>query len=96
MDDQEYKDQVATKHKQRIERLAKEAQEKAELAAAEKAAALVIALPVADNSAQLRDWDDRRVAAERARRGEAEPVVEPAAKAEFAPKDEAAPNDEAA
>ena len=90
VDDQEYKLQVEAKHKQRIERLAREAQDKAALAAAEKAAALVIAPPVEDNSAQLRDWQNRRVLAERARRGETEPVVEPVAKAESAPRNEAA------
>ena len=86
MDDQEYKDQVETKHKQRIERIAREAKEKAELAAAEKAVTRVTAPPVADDSARLREWENRRVMAERARRGEPEPAVEAVAEAESLPE----------
>jgi hypothetical protein len=77
VNDEWYKDQVETKHRERVERMAREAQEKAKLAAAAKTPAPATLEPPAATHPNLQDFNRRREIAERARRGE-KPATAPA------------------
>lgn len=79
MDGEWYKSQVETKHRQRKERIAREAVERTQLEAAEKAAAAEVRPLPGPNSTQPGEFDHLREAAERARRGESEKGSEPLA-----------------